>query len=645
MHDSTTTAGLRLVALSGPLAGRSFALPEAGLSIGRHAANDLQVRDMTASRQHCRIELVDGRLVVRDLESRSGTFVNGLPVEERELAAGDLLGVGGSQFMLLAAGAELPRAINAMNAVRLEETGQLSDSTVHLPVAEAVERQRQEMLAALPADSRAARDLKTLLEIGSALAEIHASEPLARRLLGLVLQAVPADRAALLLLDRAGRSAGELATAYALDRHSGAADPFPVSRTVADRVLREGVALVTNDAPSSGDLAASESVQAARIRSLLAVPLGGRDGPIGLLYLDSIGPGWFDPGHLRLLSAVAGIAAPALAAVRRQEELEAENRRLTEELRRDMIGESPAMREVQRLVARLGPADSTVLIRGESGTGKEVVARTLHERSARAARPFVAINCATLSETLLESELFGHEKGSFTGAVARKIGKFEVADTGTLFLDEIGELPAPLQAKLLRALEQREIERIGGTRPIKVDVRVLAATHRDLEQALGSGGFRADLFYRLNVISLRLPPLRERREDIPLLANHFAALLSRKMARPFAGFSPAARACLLRHDWPGNVRELANAVERALALGEDEVIWPEDLPETVHEKPAAAGPAPSRYHDALNEQKKRLILAAVEEASGNITEAAKALGLHPNYLHRLIRNLDLRGLL
>jgi len=309
----------------------------------------------------------------------------------------------------------------------------------------------------------------------------------------------------------------------------------------------------------------------------------------------------------------------------------------------DLIGESPRMREIGRLIARVAPTDATVLILGESGTGKELVARALHRGSRRTDRPFVAINCATLSETLLESELFGHEKGAFTGALSRKIGKFEVADRGTLFLDEIGEIPTALQAKLLRVLQERELERLGGTRPIRVDVRVIAATNRDLDKALKEGTFREDLYYRLNVISLTLPPLRERREDVPLLASHFAALFGRKLGRPVLGFTPEARACLLRYPWPGNVRELANAVERAVVLGEGELIQPEDLPETVLETVPAAGRVPvTRYHDTLNEAKKRLILSAIEQAGGNVTKAAELLGLHPNYLHRLVSNLGLR---
>jgi transcriptional regulator with PAS, ATPase and Fis domain len=254
------------------------------------------------------------------------------------------------------------------------------------------------------------------------------------------------------------------------------------------------------------------------------------------------------------------------------------------------------------------------------------------------------ITGSALPDALLESELYGHERGAFTDARQQKIGLLEAADGGTVFLDEIGEMVPALQAKLLRFLEEKAFKRVGGSGDVRVDVRVIAATNRDLEDAVKKGTFREDLYYRLNVISLTLPPLRERREDIALLASHFAAVSSRKLGRRIAGFSPEARACLLRYEWPGNVRELANAVERAVVLGESELIRTEDLPETVLEAaPAAGGPVTvTPYHETLNRTKQRLIVDAVEQAAGNVTRAAEALGLHPNYLHRLISNLGLR---
>jgi two-component system response regulator HydG len=243
---------------------------------------------------------------------------------------------------------------------------------------------------------------------------------------------------------------------------------------------------------------------------------------------------------------------------------------------------------------------------------------------------------------LLESELFGHEKGAFTGAIERKIGKLESANGGTVLLDEVGELALPLQAKLLRAIEEREFERVGSARPLQVDIRFIAATNKDLAEASRNGKFRPDLFFRLNVIPLNMPPLRERPEDIPLLANHFVSKFSRRVRRRLMGISDAALECLVRYSWPGNVRELANAIERAVVLGSAELILPEELPCAVFERESGNDGARTKYETSLREAKSQAILNAIRQSGGNITEAAKLLGLHPNHLHRLIRKLNLR---
>jgi transcriptional regulator with GAF, ATPase, and Fis domain len=614
-----------IAAIAGSPAGATFSL-EGPVEIGRHSSNGIQLRDLAVSRRHCVIEPREGGLWLRDLESRQGTFVNGVPVRERSLETGDLILVGSSLFLLQdeALGEPSPPA---------EEESFAAGSTVHLPLEDAL------YLGASPGtDLRTVRDLGALVRIGSLLPTFQATEPLARRLLEILIEITPAERAALLVLDR---GSDEPAAAFHLSRQPRSSAAFRVSRTLTREAVRRRAAILSNEVVQTWAAHGAESLAAESISSLICAPLAG----VGVLYLDTRDDGVrFDDLHLQLVTAVAGMAAPALAAVRRTEWLEQERERLDAALGKDMVGESPRMQEIGRLIARVAPTDSTVLLRGESGTGKELTARALHRTSRRASRPLVAINCATLTDTLLESELFGHERGAFTGAVDRKPGKLETADTGTLFLDEIGEMSPLLQAKLLRVLQEREFERLGGTRTIRVDVRVIAATNRDLEAAMKSGAFREDLFYRLNVIALNLPPLRERREDVPLLASHFAAALSRRLGRPVAGFTPEARACLLRYSWPGNVRELANAVERALVLGSEDLIRPEDLPETVTESAPSGGPVEvSPFHEAVNEQKRRLVLAAVEQAGGNITRAAELLGLHPNYLHRLIGNLDLRA--
>jgi len=626
------------VCLSGPLAGQTFEAAGEALSIGRHSTNRLQLPDLAVSRHHCVLDPAAGRFLLRDLGSRRGTFVNGLPVQERALAEGDLVTLGGSLFLFRLRDDE---SGTSEPAVRLEEGTQTAETTIDLAPEDALYARPQEVLAALASDrgGRTGRDLHTLLQVATALQSLRSTAALTHRLLELVLATVPAERAILLL---AGRHAAELAEAFALDRQ-GSTEVFPVSQTLAGRVLGERVSMLAADVLAQPALAVADSLRRDFIQSLIAVPLSHLDRPLGLLYLDSRTPGArFDEGHLQLVTAVAGIAAGALASVRRIEWLEEENRRLAAGFPHDMVGESPRMREIYRLLRRVAITDSTVLLLGESGTGKELAAHAIHRASPRAERPFVAVNCATLSEALLESELFGHEKGAFTGAVARKPGKVEVADSGTLFLDEVGEIPLPLQAKLLRFLQEREFERLGSTQPLRVDVRVIAATNRNLAQAVRAGTFREDLYYRLNVITLNLPPLRERREDIPLLASHFAARTSRRLGRPVAGFTPEARGCLVRYDWPGNVRELANAVERAIVLGEDDLIRPEDLPEAVIETGPAPGTAAALYHETINETKKRLVLGAIEEARGNVTKAGALLGIHPNYLHRLLTNLGLR---
>ncbi|MBO0856862.1 MAG: sigma-54-dependent Fis family transcriptional regulator [Chloracidobacterium sp.] len=317
-------------------------------------------------------------------------------------------------------------------------------------------------------------------------------------------------------------------------------------------------------------------------------------------------------------------------------------------IERKMIGGGIAMQEVYDFIAKVAPTDSTVLICGESGTGKELAARAIHHNSRRASKPFVAINCAAITETLLESELFGHEKGAFTGAVAQKKGKLEVAEGGTLFLDEIGELEPTFQAKLLRVLQEREYERVGGTRTIKTNIRLIAATNKNLEERIKDGEFRLDLFFRLNVVSTFLPSLRERMEDVPSLASHFTEKYSRKVGRPVLGVSAEACECLLSHDWPGNVRELENVIERAVVMGASDYVMPEDLPHAIcrrgAERRAEAGEGPTsmNYREAVLESKKRLILKAFDLARGNYIEAARLLSVHPTYLQRLIRNMNLR---
>jgi DNA-binding NtrC family response regulator len=311
-----------------------------------------------------------------------------------------------------------------------------------------------------------------------------------------------------------------------------------------------------------------------------------------------------------------------------------------------IVGESASMREVFRLVEKIAPTNSTVLIRGESGTGKELVARAIHARSQRAGKPFHAINCAAIPENLLESELFGHERGSFTGADARKIGLFEAASGSTLFLDEIGDLSLPLQGKILRALQEKEVKRVGGNETIPVDVRVVAATNRDLEAMMKAGLFREDLFYRLNVIPMVLPPLRERASDVPALVSRFLDKINAAHGTAVARFDPAALDLLCGHGWPGNIRQLESVVERAVLLSEGETIRVEELPlEIRHQTAPAARPygfeIPADGID-IEEFERQLIVQAMERSAWVIARAARLLGLTYRTLQYRLEKFGLR---
>ncbi len=332
--------------------------------------------------------------------------------------------------------------------------------------------------------------------------------------------------------------------------------------------------------------------------------------------------------------------------------LRAENARLREELAgefRGLIGDSPPIREVVKVVRRAGPTDATVLITGESGTGKEVVARALHAESRRRTRPFVALNCSALPGDLVESELFGHVRGAFTGADRDREGMFEAADGGTLFLDEVGDLAGPAQAKLLRALEERQVTRVGSNKPVSVDVRVVAATHQPLDRMSADREFREDLLYRLRVISLHLPPLRERRADIPAIALHFLSEMAARHGRPVRGLGEGARRALLAYDWPGNVRELRNVIERAVVLAEGETIETGDLPPQLLASAAPLRPVDAALADLpFAEARERAVdawerayLQAALERHGTVSAAARARGLHPQRLQKTLRLLGL----
>jgi len=311
-----------------------------------------------------------------------------------------------------------------------------------------------------------------------------------------------------------------------------------------------------------------------------------------------------------------------------------------------LVGSSEPMRRVLEQIRKVAPTDATVLVLGESGTGKELVARAIHDAGPRRSAPFVSVSCAAIPEGLLESELFGHERGAFTGAVRRKLGRFELADGGTLFLDEVGEIPPSIQVKLLRVLQERTIERVGGEGSIEVDVRLVSATHRDLAKLVAEGRFREDLYYRLDVVPIRLPPLRDRPGDVEELARVFLARAAPRLGREVRGFTPEALELLRRHRWPGNVRELMNLVEQALVFAEGPEVRAEDLPEGLRRPAAAALPVPAGDRplpDVLDDLERQLVVAAMEKARGVKAEAARLLGIKPSALYYKLEKYGVGG--
>ena len=607
------------------------------IQVGRDSSNGLAISDPSLSRRHCILSRNGTEYKIRDLDSRNGTFVNGTAVKESPLRHGDQISIGDSVFIfLLREDAEEP----AGNGVEFEEG--LTHATAQLRPQDVLYLQPDRVLKESPSSSRVEQNLNALLKISRVVHAIRDLEQLQAQILDLIFEMAPAERGAILL---DGTGVGQFGSVFARHRLPATAQPVRISRTITRQVIEQGLAVLGADVAGSGGLNGVDSIVSASVRSLLCVPLTLFQKVTGCIYLDTSNPSArFDNGHLQLVAAIAGISAVALENARRLQWLEQENLRLTTEinLEHNMVGESPSMKSVYQLLSRVAPKDSTVLIEGESGTGKELAARAIHRNSPRSGKPFVAINCAAIPEGLLESELFGHERGAFTDAVAQKKGRLEVASGGVVFLDEIGELAPALQVKLLRVLQEREFERVGGTRPITVDIRLIAATNRNLETAVKEGKFRLDLYYRLNVVSLVMPPLREHREDISTLAEYFVLKYSKKCKVKPKKLSPDAMTCLVNYDWPGNVRELENAVERALVLCESEAVQPEDLPESILEKDPPPAIAAAKYHSAVKELKKQLIRNALEQTQGNFTEASRILGVHANYLHRLVRNLDLR---
>ncbi|MGI8958653.1 MAG: sigma 54-interacting transcriptional regulator [Bryobacteraceae bacterium] len=576
--------GAELIVVNGPLAGTRYPLDKEEILLGRAPNSNVVLSEPDVAWRHCHIRQHGDRFTIADLRSSAGTYVNGMRSAERWLEDRDQIGVGKTILMFRFGDAVAEPAVVASEAKPVLLT---ACSLLFL-------------FRALAAN------------IGEAQSSLLQSQ-----ILRLVSDLIPVEEALLLL----GANCPDLVNRYSERAAQYKSNFQPALRRVYEEGAFEDpeIGMVGVPLYLAGVLAGGLviTIHNREIKNLAA--------------------------HLETLTAVASLASIGFEANHEIETLKAENALLQEQIstKTGIVGNSPVIRRLLDLVERVAPRDTTVLITGESGTGKELIARALHEKSPRRERPFVAVNCAALTETLFESELFGHEKGAFTGAISLKRGRFELAQGGTIFLDEVGELAPSLQAKLLRVLQQREFERVGGTQAHPLDIRIIAATNRDLSEDVRDGRFREDLYHRLNVVTLESPPLRDRKEDVPLLARYFLQRSGERCKRHVQGLSPEAEAMLIEYGWPGNVRELENAMERAVVLGLSEWILPEDLPENLVE--AAPRDPGAKYHHSVGEAKREAIIDAYLQGNGDYKNAARILGLHPNYLLRLVRNLGLRA--
>lgn len=649
----------RLVVLSGPDKGHVFDVPLRGGGIGRDVDNVVQLSDLSVSRSHARLVLRDGALVLIDGSGRNRTLINGEPIATRAghpLSAADEITVG--------------KTLMVFQPLDRQQNGEPRGASSSTPVRVTMEIGSRELLAAsgrpLPGSdaSRARQHLSAVARLGDTLRALKSREQLCRAACEQALSALSGQRAYLLVRDALGRMAtGGFAVAAGVRKHA----EHTLAADVLDRVVGQGkaVAFDTGSGPAIAapvfGLAHADDRASATTRAIGVLCV---ERPIGVT---------FDDIDLTAMVTLAHLVSGTLVGTDARQSLEYENAALSEKLGgRSFIGESAPALAVRAFVGKVGPSGATVLLTGESGSGKEMVARAIHTASRRSRAPFIAVNCAALTESLIESELFGHEKGAFTGAAERKLGRFELADKGTLFLDEVGELPLACQTKFLRVLEEMVFERVGGGRSIAVDVRVVAATNRNLAEMAHQGRFREDLFYRLSVIHTQVPPLRERTDDIERLAMHFLMRLRHQVPRRVEGFTPAAMRALERHSWPGNVRELKNAIEYAIVLGDGPRIDVAALPAHImranapidavvtaprHRMPTApfahapgypsAAPDPSSAPTGepvtirarpLRELEKQGIIAALRATGGNKAQAAQLLEIDRSTLYKKIKD-------
>ena len=616
------------------------------LSLGRAPGNTIVLHDERASRNHAEIRInEDGKWFIQDLKSRNGTTVGANEItSEHTLIDGDTIQIG-SITILFSEGP--PPSLSEANENDTDGTGITGEMSAEIAEWHSTIRYRRNRSRLLDDIRESAR---TAPKVGQAAAELC-------RLAFTLGRATEVSSAANRALESAmlGSNASKgmvlLPTPEAMHEERMTVDDlYGVAAVPSDLRIDDiptnlvEAALATDEAI----LAGPETVGDHHPAITIAAPIRMHGKPVGAIYLSSEpSSDEKSPDDLEFVIAVCDAIGQVYTNLEARETLSTrlataacENKLLKERLgeKTRMVGDSPALATITTQIERVASTKATVLIRGESGAGKELVAQAIHDASDRNSGPFVCLNCAALSETLLESELFGHEKGAFTGATDKKAGKFELADNGTLFLDEIGEMSPTIQAKFLRVLEGHAFERVGGSTRLKVDVRVIAATNRHLEDAVANGGFRRDLYFRLRVVEIAVPPLRKRQEDIELLANHFVDVFSRETGRKIEGLSPAAISAMQEYHWPGNIRELRNCIERAVVLSSNKIIDVPDLALSSLASPGDTGRIETVGNkftpETLATIEKRHILATLECTGGNKTKAAKLLGIERSTLDR-----------
>ncbi|MCX7016595.1 MAG: sigma 54-interacting transcriptional regulator [Candidatus Sumerlaeota bacterium] len=610
-----------LLVIQGPNVGVKYRLDER-TTIGRAPENTIPLPGGAASRAHCEIVRRGRSYTLYDRESRNGVLVNGKPVAERLLLRNDEIAIGGTVFLF--------NSDFDVKGVRF------SNNLVYFsaPQDETIEAAPFEAPPPGEASGETALALAALRRLAALFAAVEDDFPRATQLaLETVMALVQARRGCIMLWDE---GLGELQPMAAAGEGEG--EELAVSKQIVQTALREKRAILTSQVEIDYRYAQRQARPGDTPPSVLCVPMLWRDRAIGVLHFDGLRLESFRLDDVQLLQSVANLAA---AAIHQAEESARRAREGRHAGPAPLLGSSPAFRAALEWVERVAPRDSPVLLTGETGTGKELIARAIHDRGPRAARPFVAVNCSAIPESLIESELFGHERGAFTGADRLALGKIEAAHGGTLFLDEIGEMSFAAQPKLLRFLQEKVFYRVGGSKLIAVDVRVIAATNADLRVAVEDGRFREDLFYRLHVATFDLPPLRERREDIRLLAEHFVGKHAKAMNRKILGIADEAMMALEKHAWPGNVRELENCIERAVLLSRDGVLDAKDfnlsaniaIPSAARKKPAENEEPPL----SLREVEERAIRRALGRCGGHQARAADLLQIHRNTLRNKIQ--------